>query len=309
MALRIGFDLDGTLADMEGELIRQAEVLFGQPMARPIDSRAAAADINPAFAGGAPGAAPAEGAADNEPPLLKLKLTKRQQSRLWVFVQTGLRYQSNATFTPSSNLIFDGDPNNPVPIDLTGPHGADWNWFGLAQVAHDLDFGNQRGDKLETRFSGYLTRQFQLTALDVGLVSGEAVDDEITVLLALVGGEQRRAALLDAQHDHLDAGRGREVAASEVMRDLQREPRLQQRRVQILARDAAELLGGLTLHDEVGILWRAGGAGQPRDNLVRAGEGDAGEDFVWLLWQRMLQKIAGAGPFPEIAHMHFPLQP
>jgi len=88
MALRIGFDLDGTLADMEGELIRQAEVLFGQPMARPIDSRAAAADINPAFAGGAPGAAPAEGAADNEPPLLKLKLTKRQQSRLWAHVES-----------------------------------------------------------------------------------------------------------------------------------------------------------------------------------------------------------------------------
>ena len=30
MPLRIGFDLDGTLADMEGELIRQAEILFGE---------------------------------------------------------------------------------------------------------------------------------------------------------------------------------------------------------------------------------------------------------------------------------------
>ena len=88
MALRIGFDLDGTLADMEGELIRQAEILFGQPMARPIESPAATADINPAFAGGAPGSATAEAAADNEPPLLKLKLTKRQQSRLWENVES-----------------------------------------------------------------------------------------------------------------------------------------------------------------------------------------------------------------------------
>jgi hypothetical protein len=82
--LRIGFDLDGTLADMEGELIRQAEILFGQPMARPADARAATPEINPAFAGGAA----AEPAADNVPPLLKLKLTKRQQSRLWAHVES-----------------------------------------------------------------------------------------------------------------------------------------------------------------------------------------------------------------------------
>jgi hypothetical protein len=88
MTLRIGFDLDGTLADMEGELIRQAEILFGQPMARPTDSRAVIAEINPAFAGGAPSTAPAEAAGDNEPPLLKLKLTKRQQRRLWGHVES-----------------------------------------------------------------------------------------------------------------------------------------------------------------------------------------------------------------------------
>jgi hypothetical protein len=89
MALRIGFDLDGTLADMEGELIRQAEILFGQPMARPVDSRPPSGEINPAFAGGAPGGAPAEPAADNnEPPLLKLKLTKRQQGKLWGHVES-----------------------------------------------------------------------------------------------------------------------------------------------------------------------------------------------------------------------------
>ena len=84
MPLRIGFDLDGTLADMEGELIRQAEILFGESMARRVDPRPATPEINPAFAGGAP----VEPAADNEPPLLKLKLTKRQQGRLWEHVES-----------------------------------------------------------------------------------------------------------------------------------------------------------------------------------------------------------------------------
>jgi hypothetical protein len=79
--LRIGFDLDGTLADMEGELVRQAEVVFGEPMARRVSTNA---EINPAFAGGAP----AEPATADEPPLLKLRLTKRQQSRLWAHVES-----------------------------------------------------------------------------------------------------------------------------------------------------------------------------------------------------------------------------
>ena len=41
MALRIGFDLDGVLADMEAELVRQAEILFGEPMTRRLEERAA----------------------------------------------------------------------------------------------------------------------------------------------------------------------------------------------------------------------------------------------------------------------------
>ena len=47
--LRIAFDLDGVLADMESELVRQAEILFGDAMThrlqaaprtvRPLDGR------------------------------------------------------------------------------------------------------------------------------------------------------------------------------------------------------------------------------------------------------------------------------
>ena len=41
LALRIGFDLDGVLADMEAELVRQAEILFGEPMTRRLEERTA----------------------------------------------------------------------------------------------------------------------------------------------------------------------------------------------------------------------------------------------------------------------------
>ena len=39
MSLRIAFDLDGVLADMEGELVRQAERLFGERMTRRLQER------------------------------------------------------------------------------------------------------------------------------------------------------------------------------------------------------------------------------------------------------------------------------
>ena len=38
--MRIGFDLDGVLADMESELVRQAEILFGDAMTRQLEERA-----------------------------------------------------------------------------------------------------------------------------------------------------------------------------------------------------------------------------------------------------------------------------
>ena len=91
MALRIGFDLDGVLADMEGELVRQAEILFGQPMTRPVERRQlagpAAAVAEPADASPDPAEA-AESAANDVPPLLKLKMTPRQQRRLWRHVES-----------------------------------------------------------------------------------------------------------------------------------------------------------------------------------------------------------------------------
>ena len=60
MALRIAFDLDGVLADMESELVRQSKILFGEPMTRRLQERAAGAAVAPAAPGDVPAPAPAD---------------------------------------------------------------------------------------------------------------------------------------------------------------------------------------------------------------------------------------------------------
>ena len=92
MALRIAFDLDGVLADMEGELVRQAEALFGEPMARKLQERAAQAEQagnDPVTkAAVLPPVTPAEeAAAVGAPTLQHLSMTARQERRLWHHVQ------------------------------------------------------------------------------------------------------------------------------------------------------------------------------------------------------------------------------
>ena len=62
MALRIAFDMDGVLADMEAALVDQAEHLFGETAVEDAD----------------PGAQPAKG----------LRMTPRQERRLWDRVKT-----------------------------------------------------------------------------------------------------------------------------------------------------------------------------------------------------------------------------
>jgi hypothetical protein len=91
--LRIGFDLDGVLADMEAELVRQAEIIFGEPMTRRLQERAADSPPATPSPDTTPDAAPprqatAEAAIDNAPPLVKLNMTSRQQRRLWKHVES-----------------------------------------------------------------------------------------------------------------------------------------------------------------------------------------------------------------------------
>jgi hypothetical protein len=69
LSLRLAFDLDGVLADMESELVRQATALFGDSVARPPRARARRAAAHH-------GPVPPESAA-------ALRLTLRQEHQLW----------------------------------------------------------------------------------------------------------------------------------------------------------------------------------------------------------------------------------
>jgi hypothetical protein len=86
MPLRIAFDLDGVLADMDSELVRQSEILFGEPMTRRLQQRAAEAEDAPGDAPPPPdGSDPTPDAA---PPIAQLDMTSRQQRKLWRHVET-----------------------------------------------------------------------------------------------------------------------------------------------------------------------------------------------------------------------------
>jgi hypothetical protein len=96
--LRIAFDLDGVLADMESELVRQAELLFGEAMTHRLQERAADRDHTATAVSEESSDAPTEVAVDGQPdtdttldstpPLLKLNMTSRQQRKLWRHVET-----------------------------------------------------------------------------------------------------------------------------------------------------------------------------------------------------------------------------
>ncbi len=106
MPLRLAFDLDGVLADMDGELMRQSEVLFGEAMTLRLRTRPAAAFADaPAAATGADQSGEAGNAADtggtgapgepgeeetraDTPAISKLQMTARQTRRLWQHVQS-----------------------------------------------------------------------------------------------------------------------------------------------------------------------------------------------------------------------------
>ena len=86
MALRIGCDLDGVLADMEGELVHQAEALFGEAMTRRLRETQVPAVPDADPIDGSPAASPPPH--ENAPQLSTLRLTPRQHRRLWRHVET-----------------------------------------------------------------------------------------------------------------------------------------------------------------------------------------------------------------------------
>jgi hypothetical protein len=82
--------MDGVLADMDAELIRQAEKLFGASAVHDtkpaVTNRQAPAAVQSNESRAAE--SDAEPAADPESPILKLKLTSKQQRRLWKHVES-----------------------------------------------------------------------------------------------------------------------------------------------------------------------------------------------------------------------------
>ena len=76
MPLRIAFDLDGVLADMDSALFNQAQGLFGEKLHRRQAAAAAAAG---------PKGGPDE---EERQPLPGLDLSPRQQKRLWRHIET-----------------------------------------------------------------------------------------------------------------------------------------------------------------------------------------------------------------------------
>ena len=93
---------------------------------------------------------------------------KSKPSQLSGEVFFGWRYQSNANLGPStSRVLLFGQVAN---LNQAGIGTADWGAVSSLQVRHTYDFGNQDKSALETQFTAYANRQFQLSAANVSLL-------------------------------------------------------------------------------------------------------------------------------------------
>ncbi|MPZ30017.1 MAG: tetratricopeptide repeat protein [Rhodospirillales bacterium] len=80
----------------------------------------------------------------------------------------GFRYQSNANLGPAtSRVLLFGQPAN---LNQAGLGTSDWGAVSSVQFRHRYDFGHQDKSALETQFTAYANRQFQLSAANVTLL-------------------------------------------------------------------------------------------------------------------------------------------
>ena len=95
------------------------------------------------------------------------EIERRLSTNQWsVYAQAGVRYQSNASYGPSSRIIIGDDVAALLPPSYASK--PDGSVFGLATVRHVYDFGNQRGDVWESNLSLYYSQQFEIQRLNLG---------------------------------------------------------------------------------------------------------------------------------------------
>jgi hypothetical protein len=91
---------------------------------------------------------------------------KLQPDQFSGFVQTGLRYQTNASAGPGpQTTLASGRTFNSRFFAQ-----SDWNWFGAFGLNYVHDFEDQNGDTFEASVLGYDAQQFRLHQFDIGLL-------------------------------------------------------------------------------------------------------------------------------------------
>jgi hypothetical protein len=97
------------------------------------------------------------------------EISKRQSpSRFAGEVFIGTRYQSNANLGPANSVVrLFGQSAN---LNQAALGTADWGAVASGQVRHFYDLGTQDKAAIETQFTAYANRQFQLSAANVSLL-------------------------------------------------------------------------------------------------------------------------------------------
>jgi len=102
--------------------------------------------------------------------LLALIDKKLQPDQFTGFVQSGVRYQSNASLGPGSGTALASGQN----FNSAFFARPDWNWFGTFGLNYVHDFETQSGETFEASFIGYDAQQFTLHQFDIGLMEVRA---------------------------------------------------------------------------------------------------------------------------------------
>jgi tetratricopeptide (TPR) repeat protein len=89
-------------------------------------------------------------------------------NRFTAYLHSGLRYQTNASAGPATDLIRFGGQN--ISLDRTFAKQPDWNGYALAVLNYAHDFGNERGDSFEASLGAYYSRQFRVERVNLGAV-------------------------------------------------------------------------------------------------------------------------------------------